>query len=122
MVETTSKTQDGDDASRGETVVDGRFPPGGEPAADDGTESAGAQEANTSKNKRGIYLLPNLLTTGTLFGGFYAILAGLEGHYEAAAIAIFAAMFFDGLDGRVARLTNTQSEFGMEYDLSLIHI
>lgn len=68
------------------------------------------------RGKRGIYLLPNLLTTGTLFGGFYAILAGLAGNYEAAAVAIFAAMFFDGLDGRVARLTNTQSEFGVEYD------
>ena len=81
-------------------------------------ESAAIQddEAQSPPGKRGIYLLPNLLTTGTLFGGFYAILAGLDGQYEVAAIAIFAAMFFDGLDGRVARLTNTQSEFGVEYD------
>jgi len=67
-------------------------------------------------SRRGIYLLPNLFTTGALAGGFYAILAGLGGHFEAAAIAIFVAMLFDGLDGRGARLTNTQSEFGVEYD------
>lgn len=75
-----------------------------------------SQHDAPQRSKRGIYLLPNLLTTGTLFGGFYAILAGLQGDFEAAAIAIFAAMFFDGLDGRVARLTKTQSEFGVEYD------
>jgi CDP-diacylglycerol---serine O-phosphatidyltransferase len=73
-------------------------------------------EETPARGKRGIYLLPNLLTTGTLFGGFYAILMGLGGNFEAAAVAIFVAMFFDGLDGRVARLTNTQSEFGVEYD------
>lgn len=67
-------------------------------------------------SKRSIYLLPNLFTTGALFGGFYAILMSLNGSFEMAAIAIFAAQFFDGLDGRVARLTNTQSEFGVEYD------
>ena len=67
-------------------------------------------------SKRSIYLLPNLFTTGALFGGFYAILMSLQGNFEAAAISIFAAMFFDGLDGRVARLTNTQSEFGVQYD------
>ncbi|MGS2723853.1 CDP-diacylglycerol--serine O-phosphatidyltransferase [Porticoccus sp. GXU_MW_L64] len=66
--------------------------------------------------RRGIYLLPNLLTTGALFSGFYAILAGMNGHFEVAAIAIFVAMVFDGLDGRVARLTNTQSAFGVQYD------
>lgn len=80
----------------------------------DNTETHDAESGQ--RHKRGIYLLPNLLTTGTLFGGFYAILAGLGGNFEAAAIAIFAAMFFDGLDGRVARMTNTQSEFGVEYD------
>ncbi len=66
--------------------------------------------------RRGIYLLPNLLTTGAMFGGFYAILAAMNGHYSQAAIAIFVAMFFDGLDGRVARMTNTQSDFGVQYD------
>lgn len=66
--------------------------------------------------RKGIYLLPNLFTTGTLFAGFYAIIAAMRGHYEAASIAIFLAMLFDGLDGRVARLTNTSSKFGAEYD------
>ncbi|MFM7785189.1 MAG: CDP-alcohol phosphatidyltransferase family protein, partial [Gammaproteobacteria bacterium] len=65
---------------------------------------------------RGIYLLPNLLTTGALFSGFYAIVAGMNQQFEAACIAIFVAMLFDGLDGRVARLTNTQSAFGVQYD------
>jgi CDP-diacylglycerol--serine O-phosphatidyltransferase len=66
--------------------------------------------------RRGIYLLPNLFTTATLFGGFYAILAAMSGRFEAAAIAIFCAMIADGLDGRVARMTNTQTDFGAEYD------
>ncbi|WP_444895240.1 CDP-diacylglycerol--serine O-phosphatidyltransferase [Microbulbifer sp. SSSA005] len=65
---------------------------------------------------RGIYLLPNLVTTGALFSGFYAIVAGMSGHFESAAIAIFVAMVLDGLDGRVARLTDTQSAFGVQYD------
>ncbi|QYJ96842.1 CDP-diacylglycerol--serine O-phosphatidyltransferase [Shewanella rhizosphaerae] len=69
----------------------------------------------TVKN-RGIYLLPNLFTTAGLFSGFYAVIASMNGHFEAAAIAIFVAMIFDGLDGRVARMTNTQSAFGAEYD------
>lgn len=68
------------------------------------------------ERKRGIYLLPNLLTTGAMFGGFYAILAAMDGNFAAAAVAIFVAMVFDGLDGRVARMTNTQSEFGVQYD------
>lgn len=66
--------------------------------------------------QRGIYLLPNLLTTAALFAGFYSIVAAMKGHFESAAIAIFVAMIADGLDGRVARLTNTQSAFGAEYD------
>lgn len=76
------------------------------------------EEPNSSKRRRrsGIYLLPNLMTTGALFSGFYAITAAISGHFELAAIAIFAAMVLDGLDGRVARLTNTQSEFGAQYD------
>jgi len=65
---------------------------------------------------RGIFLLPNLFTTGALFAGFYAIIAAMKGHFDTAAIAIFVAMLLDGLDGRVARLTNTQSAFGAEYD------
>lgn len=66
--------------------------------------------------QRGIYLLPNLLTTAALFAGFYAIVAALKGNFDAAAMAIFVAMIADGLDGRVARLTNTQSPFGAQYD------
>ena len=86
------------------------------PDLDDEQGADDLEHALGAPNRRGIYLLPNLFTTGALAAGFYAILAGLEGHFEAAAIAIFVAMFFDGLDGRVARLTNTQSEFGVEYD------
>lgn len=66
--------------------------------------------------RRGIYLLPNLFTTASLFSGFYAIVAAMNGNFENAAIAIFVSMILDGLDGRVARLTNTQSKFGAEYD------
>jgi CDP-diacylglycerol---serine O-phosphatidyltransferase len=69
-----------------------------------------------SIRRRGIYLLPNLFTTGALFSGFYAITSAIGGRYETAVIAIFVAMILDGLDGRVARLTNTQSEFGVQYD------
>ena len=66
--------------------------------------------------QRGIYLLPNLLTTAALFAGFYSIVAAMKGHFEVAAIAIFIAMIADSLDGRVARLTQTTSKFGAEYD------
>ena len=65
---------------------------------------------------RGIYLLPNLFTTGGLFAGFYAIIAATQGRFDDACIAIFVAALLDGIDGRVARLTNTQSEFGVQYD------
>jgi CDP-diacylglycerol---serine O-phosphatidyltransferase len=65
---------------------------------------------------RGVYLLPNLLTTGGLFAGFYAIIAATAGNYVDASIAVFIAALLDGLDGRIARMTNTQSEFGMQYD------
>lgn len=65
---------------------------------------------------RGIYLLPNLITTGALFAGFYAIVAGMQGDFYAGSVAVFIAMVFDGLDGRVARLTRTESAFGAEYD------
>lgn len=68
------------------------------------------------KRRRGIYLLPNLFTTAALFAGYYAIVAAMQDRFEAAAIAIFVAMILDGLDGRVARLTNTQSDFGAQYD------
>ena len=70
----------------------------------------------TARPLRGVYLLPNLLTTAAMFCGFYAIVAAMQGKFEAAAIAVFIAMILDGLDGRVARMTNTQSEFGAQYD------
>ena len=65
---------------------------------------------------RGIYLLPNLFTTCGLFAGFYAIIAAANSQFTAAAIAVFVAAIMDGLDGRVARLTGTSSEFGVQYD------
>ncbi len=68
------------------------------------------------KRRRGIYILPNLFTTAALFAGFYAIVQAMNLRFEHSAVAIFVAMVLDGLDGRVARLTRTQSEFGAEYD------
>ena len=66
--------------------------------------------------KKGVYLLPNLVTTGALFSGFYAIIAAMTGAFETASIAIVIAGFLDALDGRIARLTNATSEFGVQYD------
>jgi len=74
------------------------------------------KNAEHHKKRRGIYLLPNSLTTGALFAGFYAVIAAMNGQFEGASLAIFIAMILDGLDGRVARMTNTQSDFGAEYD------
>jgi len=68
------------------------------------------------KARKGVFLLPNALTTGAMFAGFYSIISGINGHYVAAAVAVVVAGLLDGLDGRVARLTNTQSEFGVQYD------
>lgn len=68
------------------------------------------------RRRRGIYILPNIFTTLTLFGGFYAIVAAMNGKFSAAAIAIGAAMIADSLDGLVARMTHTASDFGKEYD------
>ncbi len=67
-------------------------------------------------SRRSIYLLPNLLTSASLFSGFYAIIAAIKGNYQAAAVAILISFVLDGLDGRVARWTRTTSRFGMEYD------
>ena len=72
--------------------------------------------SNKNKPKEHFYLLPNLLTTAGLFFGFYAIISSINNQFEHASVAIFIAMIFDGLDGRVARMTNTQSEFGAQYD------
>ena len=68
------------------------------------------------KRRRGIYLLPNLLTTAALLSGFYAVYFAFQGRFEAGAMAIFAAMAFDWADGRIARVTGTESAFGAEYD------
>jgi len=68
------------------------------------------------KERKGIYVLPNLFTSASLFSGFYAIIASIQGRFEAAAIAIVIACVFDGLDGRIARITRTTSLFGKEYD------
>ncbi len=68
------------------------------------------------RRRSGIYLLPNLFTTGALFAGFYGIVAAMNSRFEAAAIAVLVAMVLDGMDGRIARLTNTQSDFGAQYD------
>jgi CDP-diacylglycerol--serine O-phosphatidyltransferase len=73
-------------------------------------------EPGGKKIHKGVFLLPNALTTGALFAGFYSIISGINGHYVAAAVAVVVAGVLDGLDGRVARLTNTQSEFGVQYD------
>ncbi len=81
----------------------------------------GEYEEEVSENgrtvrRKGVYLLPNLFTTGALFAGFYAVIAGMRDNFEAAPIAIFVAMVLDGLDGRIARMTHTSSKFGAEYD------
>lgn len=73
-------------------------------------------EGGKTIRRRGIFLLPNLLTLGALFAGFYAIIAGMAGDFNEAGWAIFIAGVLDGLDGRIARLTNTQSAFGAQFD------
>ena len=74
-------------------------------------------ESSQTKNRaKGVYILPNLATTSALFAGFYAIIASIQGNFIPAAMAIFAAQILDTLDGRIARMTNTQSDFGAEYD------
>lgn len=89
---------------------------------DENTDVAGAEVieeevvGGARVRRRGIYLLPNLFTTASLFSGFYAIVAATNGDFAYAAVAIYVSMVLDGLDGRVARMTNTQSKFGEEYD------
>jgi CDP-diacylglycerol--serine O-phosphatidyltransferase len=73
-------------------------------------------QSQKKSRPQGIYLLPNLFTTANLFAGFFGILAAMRGDFEAAAIAIFVALVMDGLDGRIARMTQTQTAFGAEYD------
>lgn len=83
----------------------------------DGDDSASVtQDALPRKRRKGIYILPNLFTLAALFGGFYAIVMAMNGRFDQAAIGVFCAMVLDSLDGRVARLTNTQSAFGEQMD------
>jgi CDP-diacylglycerol--serine O-phosphatidyltransferase len=98
-----------EDANKTEESVDA--------ATGDADENSNVASLHERKGlARGVYLLPNLITTGALFSGFYAIIAAMSGSLESAAIAIVIAGFLDSLDGRIARLTNTQSEFGVQYD------
>ncbi len=103
----------------------GKAAPGAEGPAEEDLAAAFVRETEVIEEavengrkvrRKGIYLLPNLFTTSALFAGFFAIVAGINGDFTAAAVAIFIAMVLDGLDGRVARMTNTQSAFGAEYD------
>jgi CDP-diacylglycerol--serine O-phosphatidyltransferase len=82
---------------------------------EDNVETVQDQDGE-KKPRRAIYLLPNLFTTAGLFAGFYAIVLAMQGRFTAAAISVIVAMLLDGIDGRVARMTNTQSEFGAQYD------
>jgi CDP-diacylglycerol---serine O-phosphatidyltransferase len=83
----------------------------------DGDETESAQDAVlVRKRRKGIYILPNLFTLAGLFGGFYAIVMAVNGRFDQAAIGVFCAMVLDSLDGRVARMTNTQSAFGEQMD------
>ena len=97
-------------ASQGRPFRFHRFPLRRIPPTDDGVSQS------SPLRSRGIYLLPNAFTTAALFCGFYAIVMAMNGQFSNAAVAIFAAMVLDATDGRVARLTNTQSEFGAQYD------
>ncbi len=79
-------------------------------------DSAPAVEPPPRPRRKGIYVLPNLFTLAALFGGFYAVVMAMNGRFEQAAIGVFCAMVLDSLDGRVARMTNTQSAFGEQMD------
>ncbi|MFM9901752.1 MAG: CDP-diacylglycerol--serine O-phosphatidyltransferase [Polaromonas sp.] len=83
----------------------------------DGEDAVSAvEEVGPRKRRKGIYILPNLFTLAALFGGFYAIVMAMNGRFDQAAIGVFCAMVLDSLDGRVARMTNTQSAFGEQMD------
>ncbi|MBD3647705.1 MAG: CDP-diacylglycerol--serine O-phosphatidyltransferase [Pseudomonadales bacterium] len=86
------------------------------PDEEQGVSSLSDHRGERTRIRRGIYLLPNLITTGALFSGFYGIIAAMSGALEKAAIAVVIAGFLDAMDGRIARMTNTQSEFGVQYD------
>jgi CDP-diacylglycerol--serine O-phosphatidyltransferase len=82
----------------------------------DGNDSAEGQGIMVRKRRKGIYIRPNLFTLAALFGGFYAIVMAMNGRFDLAAVGVFCAMVLDSLDGRVARMTNTQSAFGEQMD------
>lgn len=107
-----SKEQSGDSGALGERG--GETPDEFALPVDEHIEEV--SENGRKVRQKGIYLLPNLFTTAALFSGFYAIIAGMDRNFEAAAVAIVVAGVFDALDGRIARLTNTSSAFGVEYD------
>jgi CDP-diacylglycerol--serine O-phosphatidyltransferase len=87
-----------------------------DPALDPGLPDPGEDLPRSGRRRRGIFLLPNSFTAAALFAGFYAVVMAMGHDFERAATAIFAAMVLDSLDGRVARLTHTQSEFGAQFD------
>lgn len=82
------------------------------------TGNGPANDAHERRKRlgKGIFLLPNLVTTGALFAGFYSVIAAIDGNFTSSALAIFVAMFLDGIDGRIARMTSTSSDFGKEFD------
>jgi CDP-diacylglycerol--serine O-phosphatidyltransferase len=110
----TSPESSSEPADKGAPPIAGSVAPRLDLLVDEHEEEVSV-DGRTVRHK-GIYLLPNLFTTAALFAGFYAVIAGMRGDFENAAIAIFFAMVLDGLDGRIARLTNTSSKFGGEYD------
>lgn len=100
--------------------ADKRYVPGGHAATEihmhDGTDPLHQPDTELPRRRKGIYMLPNMITLGALFGGFYAVVMAMNNRYDLATIGIFAAMFLDAMDGRVARMTNTQSAFGEQMD------
>jgi CDP-diacylglycerol--serine O-phosphatidyltransferase len=82
----------------------------------DGKDLADGSGVMVRKRRKGIYILPNLFTLAALFGGFYAVVMAMNGRFDQAAVGVFCAMVLDSLDGRVARMTNTQSAFGEQMD------
>jgi CDP-diacylglycerol--serine O-phosphatidyltransferase len=98
------------------TQLDQEVGPDPEPVAGPGPVGGLSVDPLPRPRRRGIYLLPNLFTTGVLFSGFFAVVSAINGQFIMAAIAVYVAMLLDGLDGRVARLTHTESEFGAQYD------
>lgn len=108
------QNSDGTEAEAGTEQSSGGVSPRLDLLVDEHEEEV--SENGRTVRRQGIYLLPNLFTTAALFAGFYAIIAAMRGDFESAPIAILFAMVLDGLDGRVARLTNTSSKFGAEYD------